>query len=323
MKVFITGATGFIGSHLVEFLLDKGAEIFALVRDLNNLKWLNGLNIHPLEGDLVSVPALPSDIDCVFHLAGLTKANRKSDYYTVNQQGTASFFRSLISQKATPRKVICLSSLAAAGPCRDDNPAPENAPPHPITPYGKSKLLGEIEALKHKDAIPVVIIRVTAVFGPRDGDFLQFFRWIKKGILPSLAAGPRFLSLCYVKDLVRALDLCCQSDLESGEVLNIADPRPYNWDELGEAAGKALGKKLKRVSIPIPVVFLAALASELNSKMSGTPTIFDREKFKDMKQARWVADTRKAAEKISFSPQYSMEDAVKETMDWYLQNKWL
>ena len=116
MKALLTGGTGFIGSHLAELLLDKSAEIFALVRDPHNLKWLKGLNIHLLEGDLLSIPSLPSDIDYVFHVAGLTNSSDVADYYTVNQQGTASLFKSLHDQKILPKKIICLSSLAAAGP---------------------------------------------------------------------------------------------------------------------------------------------------------------------------------------------------------------
>lgn len=323
MRVLVTGGTGFIGSHLIEFLLDKGDEVFALVRDVSNLKWLKGLNIHPLEGDLFSVPSLPSGIDCMFHLAGITKAIRKADYYTVNQQGTASLFQSLKSQNTSPKKIIHLSSLAAAGPCIDENPVRETDPPHPVTPYGKSKLLGEIEALKFKNSFHVNIIRVASVFGPRDQDFLQYFKWIKRGILPSLASKPLLLSLCYVKDLVRALDLFCRKEPKSGEVFNIANPEPYDYDELGKAAGKALRIKLRRVSLPLPMVFLAALVSELGGKFSKSPTIFDRQKFKDAKQARWVADIQKASHKLGFSCQYTLENAVEETINWYLVNNWL
>lgn len=323
MKVLVTGGTGFIGSHLIELLLDKGEEVFALVRDVKNLKWLKGLNIQPLEGDLFSIPPLPSGIDCVFHLAGITKAIHKADYYTVNQRGTASLFQSLESQNASPQRIIHLSSLAAAGPCINESPIHEMDPPHPITPYGKSKLLGEAEALKFKDSFPLVIIRVAAVFGPRDIDNLHYFKWIKKGILPSIALKPMILSLCYVKDLAKALYLCCQKELESGEVFNIANPEPYDYDELGKAAGKALRKRLRRMSLPIPIIFLAALISELAGKISKTPTIFDRQKFRDIKQVHWVANIQKAADKLCYSPRYTLEDAVEETMNWYLENNWL
>lgn len=323
MNALVTGGTGFIGSHLIEFLLNKNIEVFALVRDLRNLKWLTGLKIHLLEGDLFTVPPLPSGIDYVFHSAGLTRAFKAADYYTVNQLGTASFFQSLRSQKILPKKIILLSSLAVVGPSSAGNPVQESSSPLPITPYGKSKLMGEVEALKFKDVYPITILRASAVFGPRDRDFLQYFKWIRRGILLSLASKQRLLSLCYVKDLIKAIYLCFQKELESGEIFNIANQKSYKWDEIGRAAGKVMGKKLKKVKIPLPVIYLAALASGIGGRISKTPSIFDRNKFKDMKQDGWVADIGKATEELSFYPQYSMDEAVQETINWYLKNNWL
>lgn len=323
MKAFVTGGTGFIGSHLINFLLNNGVEIFSLVRDLNNLKSLKGLKINFLEGDLFSIPPLPSDLDCVFHLAALTKASKSADYYTVNQQGSASLFEILLAQKIFP-KIIYLSSLAAAGPSSSNRAIKESDIPRPITPYGKSKLRGEEEALKFKDRFSIVILRVGAVFGPRDKDFLNYFKFIKKGILPTFDSRQRLLmSLCYIKDLVRAIYLASQTKLETGEIINIADPQPYYWEEIGRAVGRALGKKLKKVTIPLPIVFLAALLSERVGAIRKKPSIINRHKFIEMKQEGWVADVEKARKKLSFQTQYSFEEAIQETIDWYLEHNWL
>jgi len=323
MKAFITGGTGFIGSHLIEFLLKEGFEIFALVRNLNNIRWLKGLDIHFLKGDLFSIPPLPTDTDYVFHAAGLTKATHMASYYTVNHQGTASLFQALSSQNISPKKIIYLSTLAAAGPSISGNAVRESDLPHPITPYGESKLMAEIEALKFKDFFPIVILRIAAVFGPRDRDFLQYFQLIKRSILGSLGSKQRFLSLCYIKDLVEALFLSTQKEVKSGEIFNIANTNPYSWDEFGEAAGQAMGKKLIKVKVPSPLVYLAALFSDLGGKITKTPAVMNRYKFKEMMQEGWIADTRKAEEKLSFHPRYSLQDAVQETIDWYLENNWL
>ena len=323
MKALVTGGTGFIGSHLIEFLLGKGFEIFALVRDTRNLKWLKGLNINPLRGDLLSIPSLPSGINTVIHAAGLTKALYVADYYTVNQQGTASLFQALRSQRVFPENFICLSSLAAAGPCINGNPVRESDAPRPITPYGESKLRGEEEALKFKDVFQVVILRVCAVFGPRDKDFLHFFKWINRGILPSLGSKQRFLSVCYVKDLLKALYFCIQKEPGSGEIFNIANRSPCSWDEFGKTAGQMMGKSLKRVNIPLSAAYLAAFLSEIRGKISKTPTPINRYKLKEMKQRHWVSNTEKAEEKLAFYPQYSLQEAIRETVDWYFKQGWM
>ena len=323
MKALVTGGTGFIGSHLIEFLLSQKVKVTALVRNRNNLKWLKGFDIQFIEGNLFSVPPLPADIEYVFHAAGLTKTSKTADYYTVNQQGTASFFAALRLQNIHPKRVIALSSVAASGPSPEGKPVRESTPPLPITHYGKSKLLGELEALKFKDVFPLVILRISAVYGPRDTDLLNYFKFIKRGFLPSLGSKKRQLSLCYVKDVIRALHLSSQKEVSSGEIFNIADQNPYYWDDIGEKAGQRLGKKLKKVNVPFSLVFLAALAVDLMNKTKRSPNIFGRDKFKDMKQSAWIVDTGKAAEMLSFRSQYSLEKGIQETVDWYLENNWL
>ena len=323
MKTLVTGGTGFIGSHFIEFLLSKNIEVIALVRNLNNLKWIKGFDIQFIEGDLFSIPPLPADIEYVFHAAGLTKTSRTADYYTVNQQGTASFFEALRLQKIHPKRVIHLSSVAASGPSSEGRTVQESTPPQPITHYGKSKLLGELEALKFKDFFPLVILRIGAVYGPRDPDLLNYFKFIKWGLLPSLGSKQRQLSLCYVKDVVQAMHLSSQKEVKSGEIFNIADQDPYKWDDIGENAGRRLGKKLRKVNVPFFLVFLAALVFDLTNKIKKSPNIFGWDKFKDMKQNGWIVDTAKATEKLSFRSQYSLERGIQETVDWYLENNWL
>ncbi len=324
MKVFITGATGFIGSHLIDYYLlnHKDIEIFALVRNINNLKWLKSFDINFLEGNLFSIPLLPSNLDYIIHLAGLTLSSHMANYYTVNQQGTASLFQSISSQKISPQKIVVLSSLAAAGPSLACQPIKENSPPRPITPYGESKLKGEYEALKYKDSLPIVILRAAGVFGPRDTDFLAYFKLIKKGILPSLSQN-RLLSLCYVKDLVRAIDLSCHKNLESGEIINVADPQPYHWDEFGKAAGEAMGKKLIKLKIPLSLLSMTAGILEAIGHLRHKPSLLNRHRIRDMKAECWIADLNKACSRLSFNPRYSLKEAIQETIDWYITHNWL
>lgn len=324
MKAFITGGTGFIGSHLINSLLAQdNIDIYALVRDLDNLKWLQGLNINTLHGDLQNIPQLPADLDYVFHIAGFTKAHKSADYYTVNQEGTASFFKALRTSNCSPKRIIYMSSMAAAGPCSLEDPLAESCTPSPISPYGESKLQGEKEVLKYKDEFPVAIIRVGPVFGPRDRDFLPLLKMVKQGFFPAFGKTARKVSLCYVKDLVKALILCMQKELDNPDIFHIADPRPYTWDEFSQAAAEVLGKKSTRIRIPLPVIYIAALCSELMAKLQKKPSIFTRHKYQEMKQEAWMTTTAHAQDVLSFAPDYSLKEGLQETITWYQDKGWL
>ncbi|MGD9344933.1 MAG: NAD(P)-dependent oxidoreductase [Candidatus Aminicenantes bacterium] len=324
MKIFVTGGTGFIGSHLIDHFLDqKNTEIFALVRDSNNLKWLKGLKIHLLEGDLLNIPTLPPDIDYIYHIAGSTKAYKIASYYTVNQLGTASLFQALESQNIRPKRVVYLSSLAASGPCADGTAVMEDSAPCPVSPYGKSKLEGEVEALKYKEIIPVVIARIGVVFGPRDRGLIPYFKFIQKGFLPSVGSKQKLVSLIYIQDLIEALKLCIHKELTSGEIFHLANPDPSSWEELGRLAAEAMNVKLINLKFPLPLAYLVACGAEVLGKLRGDPSILNRQKFEELKQDGWVADTQRAKEKLDFSPRYSLKEALHETIDWYVTNGWL
>jgi dihydroflavonol-4-reductase len=324
MKILITGGTGFIGSHLIDHFLDcNTTEIFALVRDLNNLKWLKGLKINLLKGDLLNIPLLPPDIDYIFHVAGSTKAYKIADYYTVNQQGTASLFQALQAQNIQPKRVVYLSSIAASGPSSDGTAVKEDSPPCPVSPYGKSKLEGEMEALKYKDSISLVISRISVVFGPRDRALIPYFKFIQKGILPSVGSKQKLVSLIYIKDLIKALDLCIHKELASGETLHFANPNPSSWEELGRVAAEAMQIKLIDLKLPLPVAYLVSYGAEVLGKIRRDPSILNRQKFEELRQDGWVADTEKAKEKLDFTPQYPLREAIHETIDWYMTNNWL
>ncbi|MHB8093854.1 MAG: NAD-dependent epimerase/dehydratase family protein [Candidatus Aminicenantales bacterium] len=321
MNILVTGGTGFIGSHLLESLPAGGNdEIHALVRDprrLGELARKSGLRV--LEGDLSAVPPLPSSIDVVYHLAGLTKASKSNSYYTVNQKGTASLFAKLLDQPRPPR-VVLLSSLAACGPCTPEGPIREDDPPRPVSPYGDSKLQAEQEAWKLRDRLPVSILRVGAVFGPRDEDFLSYFRILKKGILPLVGQRPRYLSLCYVKDIVRAMMMAAGSPAAFGEVFNIAEAKPRSWEEFGKAAARAMGKKVVPVRVPLWAAAAGAALSGAVSRLTRNPTPLNLSKYRDMKAYGWTADVEKARTILGFESRFSLEDALRETIDWYVRN---
>lgn len=319
MRVLVTGGSGFLGSHLIESLLeDPGREVFALVRDPSKPRWLEGIDgVRWLTGDLETLPGLPAGLECVFHLAGLTKTLRPSEYYTVNRDGTANLLRALEGQKARLR-FVHLSSLAAVGPSSPGRGVREDDPPRPVSPYGASKLAAEAEVLKRRDRFSVVLLRAAAIYGPRDEDFLEFFRWIRRGIKPALGRR-KVLSLLYARDAVRACRLAADPSRPSGEVFNIAHPKTSSWDEIGRLAATFLGKKPVPVRLPVWSAYLASAATEgMGRLVGGGKALFNMSKVQQMRPDGWVADVRRARRELGFEAIFSLEQGLGETLAWYL-----
>jgi dihydroflavonol-4-reductase len=319
MRVLVTGGTGFLGSHLVEGLLEEpGVEVYALVRDPRRLRWLEGIEgVRLLAGDLESVPALPAGLTHVYHVAGLTKTLRSGEYYSVNRDGTANLLRALEGQSGDLRFVY-LSSLAAVGPSTPRRGVCEDDTPQPVSPYGESKLQAEEVVSKYRDRFSVVLLRAAAAYGPRDEDFLEFFRWIKRGIKPILGRR-KILSLVFIRDAVRACLLAGDPGRPSGEIFNIADPQPVGWEDIGRIAAGLLGKRPIPVQLPIWSAYLASVASEgVGRLLGGGSSVFNVSKVKQMKAYGWVADVRKARRELGFETRFSLEQGLGETIAWYL-----
>ena len=319
MRVLVTGGTGFLGSHLVESLLeDPGCEVFALVRDPSKSRWLEGIDgVRFLVGDLGNIPGLPAGLDAVFHLAGLTKTPKPSEYYSVNRDGTANLLRALEGQDRRLR-FVQLSSLAAVGPSPAGRGVREDDPPRPVSPYGESKLAAEEEVLKSRDRFSVVLLRAAAIYGPRDEDFLEMFRWIRRGLRPVMGRR-KVLSLIYVRDAVRACRLAAAPCRPSGEIFNIAHPETSNWDEISRIAASFLGKKPLPVRLPVWSAYLASLASEGVGRLVGSSrSVFNMSKAKQLKPDAWVADVGRARRELGFEAVFSLEQGLGETIAWYL-----
>jgi len=319
MRILVTGGTGFLGSHLVERLLEEpGVEVYALVRDPSRPRWLEGeRRVRFIAGDLRNLPVLPDGLDAVYHVAGLTKTIRSEAYYTVNRDGTANLLEALERQSGRPR-FVHLSSLAAAGPSIPGRGVREDDPPRPVSQYGDSKLRAEAEVLRRRDRFSVVILRPGAIYGPRDEDFLEYFRWVRRGIRPLLGRR-KAMSLVYVRDVVRAALLAGRADLPGGEVFNIADPAPCGWEDIGRIAARLLGKRPVDVRLPLWTAYLASAASEGIGRLLGVETaLLTSSKFEQMKPDAWVADVSKARRGLGFETRFSLEQGLGETIAWYL-----
>jgi len=324
MRILVTGGTGFLGSHLVEALLEEpGCEVSALVRDPSKPRWLAGIdNVRFLAGDLGNLPRLPDGLACVYHLAGSTKTLRPADYYTVNRDGTANLLRALESQAGKPRFVY-LSSLAAVGPSPPGRGVTEDDPPCPISPYGESKLQAETEVLRYRDRYSVSILRAAAIYGPRDEDFLEYFRWIKHGIKPVLGRR-KVMSLLFIRDAVRACLLAGDPTRPGGEIFNVAAPRPCGWEDISRIAARLLRRKPVPVYLPVWSAYLAAAASEGAGRLFGAgKPIYNLNKVKQMRPDGWVADARKARRELGFEAIFTLEQGLGETIAWYIWKGWL
>ncbi|TAL25672.1 MAG: NAD(P)-dependent oxidoreductase [Nitrospirae bacterium] len=321
MRAFVTGATGFIGSHLVEELLRRGYSVTCLVRKTSNLHWIEGLDINLVYGDCTEKESLLKAVtgfDYIFHLAGLTKAKKDEDFFSVNTAGTENLIQAVAEKNSNIKRFVYLSSLAATGPCYDGAPVNEDVEPRPVSAYGKSKLEAERIILRHKDIIPLTIIRPPAVYGPRDKDMYIFFRMLKKGIF--LHWGTCYYSLLYVDDLVRGTIISSENNAAEGKIYHISDGRIYSNDEIAEAISSAVGTKPVRLRIPRIIMPLFA---GIGQRLGGKSNIINRDKMKELKHSCWTCDSSRAKDEFGFIPKIGIREGVKWTADWYRIHQWL
>jgi nucleoside-diphosphate-sugar epimerase len=233
-RVLITGANGFVGSHLVERLLDRGYQVKCLVRKTSNLKWLSGLKVEYVYGDISIKDSLKDavrEVDIIIHSAGLTKAKNREEYFKANAKGTRNLVEACLVVNPKLQMFIYISSQAASGPGEDERPKDEAAPCRPVSDYGGSKLEGEKIVSEYSSKLPVTIIRPPAVYGPRDTDMLGFFKVVKYGFRISFGKGESYISLVYVKDLADGIILAVENPKAIGQIYFIADDRVYSWRE--------------------------------------------------------------------------------------------
>jgi dihydroflavonol-4-reductase len=326
LRALVTGANGFVGSHLVEGLLSRGYQVTCLVRKTSNLRWLSGLNVKYAYGDISEKESLKNvlkEIDYVFHLAGLTKAKNREEYLKANYQGTKNLIEVCIDDNPQLKRFVYVSSQAAVGPGNDERPLDETAPCNPITDYGRSKLEGETIILQYLSKVAVTIIRPPAVYGPRDSDILGFFKVANKGLKTLFGRGESYMSLCYVEDLVEGIILGAESPKAIGQVYFIADDQVYSWREAFRIISKILDKKTITLRIPKAFLFVAAFVSQSAFRVLGKPAAFNVQKVRELTHRYWLCDVSKAKRQLGFSPRYKLEQGARKTVRWYKEKRWL
>jgi UDP-glucose 4-epimerase len=325
-RVLITGASGFLGYHLIVEALKNELEVYAAVRKSSDIAHLKNLDIKYTYPDFSSVMALKKDIqenkyDYIIHAAGVTKARSVKEYRLVNADYTYNLASAAASSGINIKGFTLIGSLAAVGPLQSiTGIITEETRPNPLTSYGKSKLLAE-EKLKTVASLNYTILRPTAIYGPRDRDIFIFFKQLKTGIEPYIGKAQQKLSFIYVKDLaaitIKSLYKCDQS------TYNLSDGNFYDKYELGFIAKKVLN--LKTVIFHLPVIFvklIAAISKNVGS-LSGKASALNPEKVKELMALNWFCSIDKAKHDLGYYPRYDLEAGLEETLKWYKDNKWL
>jgi nucleoside-diphosphate-sugar epimerase len=324
--VLVTGGTGFVGSHLVELLLRRGYDVLCLVRDPKRLRWLTGVKVRLATGDCsdpASLAAAVRNVAVVYHVAGLTKAHRNSDFFEVNQFGTRNLLEACERHTPGLGKFILVSSLAAAGPAREGRPLTERDAPHPVSDYGRSKLRAEEETLRFRERFPVIILRPSAVYGPRDTDVFELFRWSTKGFLLDVGSGERFMNWCHVQDLAEALLLAGEARVPSGSIYFVAEDRVYSSSEFRRALMTTGGVRARQISVPAWAGYLIGTLSEMAGRVRGRVTIMNRQKVREAVERYWTCDLEKAHAELGFHARVTLEQGLAATWVWYREHGWI
>jgi dihydroflavonol-4-reductase len=320
---FVTGGTGFVGSHLVDRLLQSGSDVRCLVRDRSRLRWLQGKPVTLVEGDLGSEAIIrdaASGTDAFFHLAGATAASSRESYFKINAEGCRVAGKASLEAPDPPGIFIYVSSQAAVGPGLSGNVATESRPPRPVTDYGRSKLEGE-RILSEMGPLPLVTVRPPAVYGPRDKELLPLFKLASKGFLPVLNRAA-MLSLVHVEDLVRGIAAVAERS-RIGETYFLTHPAPVSAADLPGLFGDALGRRVVGVNIPHGVLAAAASVSESWGRFRGQMPVFNRQKVRELTAENWVCSHENARDRIGFSAGITISDGLAQTAQWYKEQGWL
>jgi nucleoside-diphosphate-sugar epimerase len=328
-KVLITGASGFVGGFLVEEALSRGLDVFAAIRPSSDKQYLNDPRIKFIHLDFEDVGELSGQLalhnfDYFIHNAGVTKTPSKEEYFKVNADYLNNIVLAFKRAQIQPEKLTFVSSLAAYGPAEfsERGIVTENGTPNPVTNYGRSKLKGE-QYLKSQNHIPYVIIRPTAVYGPREKDLFTVYQLLNSGLDLSVGFEDQKLTFIYVKDLVRVI-----LDSTLAHKKNVAyfatDLAIHTSTSYNKAVKKALGNKLAvRIKLPITVVKALGFAIERIGGFFGTYPALNAEKVNELEAKSWICDTTPLETDLNYKPQYDLDAGLKESIAWYKENNWL
>ena len=333
-RIFVTGANGFVGSHLIEHLLRRGDEVIGLIRagsDVRSLAPLvaaHGARLQLVVGDLRDRGSLEFPfhaVDFVYHLGAVLMATSAQAFRETNVAGTRNLLEAIVHRgPGALRRFLFVSAQAAAGPSPDGRPIDESQPLRPVSAYGTSKVDAEAIVRRFGDRIPATIVRPVAVYGEGERDISGgTFPMVKAGLAPRLGFASKTASLVYVGDLVTGLVAAAESPQSLGKTYFLGDRDPYPQQELVRAMADAMGSQV-RIPVVVPHVMLGVVAmfAELGHRVTGRRPLLTRDKVRELKQRWWAASPAAAARDLGWSAQVSLREGMARAVaDWKLRKR--
>ena len=328
---YVTGATGFIGSHLAEILKGKGHDVRLLVRSPVRLHDELKEGYEVVQGTLNDEPEKLAEglkgADYIYHVAGLIGAVKQADFDKVNIEGTRAMIEAVKASGTTPKRFLLVSSLAAIGPSEGpDKPTEEHHGPQPRTMYGRSKLAGEKLAFElcAKYEIPLTVVRPPAVYGPRDRGIFEFFKYMAKGYEVGIGRVTRTLDLIHGRDLSRGMIMAAESGRTVGEAYFLTDEGKHELTYLMKVMREVMQpKKQRKMIAPIWMVKVLARINDVLQRVSGKMLLPNSDKLGDLLPTSWCCSGAKAREHFGFEAEIDLAEGLKETSDWYEKAGWI
>ncbi len=331
MKILITGASGFIGSFIVEEALKRGLDTWAAIRKSSSREWLQDERIHFIELNLASKAQLVEQLrdqnfDYVVHAAGVTKCLNKADFHRINTEGTKNLAEALLEVGMPLKRFVFVSSLSIFGAIKEQQPYEaicENDSPQPNTEYGRSKLAAEhcLETLAKR--LPYIILRPTGVYGPREKDYFIMAKSIKQHSDFAVGYKRQDITFVYVEDVVQAVFLALEKG-KNGRKYFLSDGEVYQSATFSNLIHEALGKPWWiRITAPVWVLRIVTFLGEYIGRITGKVTALNNDKYNILKQRNWRCDIQPAIDELGYQPKVQLEEGVKKTIQWYRDHKWL
>ena len=338
MKILITGASGFIGSFIVEEALRRGFETWAAVRGSSSRQFLTDERIHFIELNLSSEEQLCEQLkdhqfDYVVHAAGVTKCLNKADFHRINTEGTQNLVRAIIALKMPLRRFVYISSLSIMGAIREHQPYTEileSDEARPNTAYGQSKLeaeqwLADLPSCTGGGGVgfPYVILRPTGVYGPRERDYFMMAKSIQSHTDFAVGYKQQDITFVYVTDVVQAVFLAMEKG-QTGRKYFLSDGEVYQSSTFSNLIRKELGNPWWiRITAPIWVLRVVTFVGEYVGRLTGKVTALNNDKYNIMRQRNWRCDIEPARQELGYEPQVKLEEGVRRSIKWYKDNGWL